>query len=933
MVIPLLVAYTISGFAQQETENQVPVDERIRYGKLDNGITYYILHNEEPENRASYYLIQNVGSLLEDDNQDGLAHFLEHMAFNGTKNFPAKGIINSLEKHGVAFGYNINAYTYYYETVYNLSDVPVDPPGLIDTCLLVLHDWSDFLLLSDEEIDAERGVITEEWRTRRNAQFRMMKEYLPVLLAGSKYPDRDIIGDLEIIQNFDYETLRKFYHKWYRTDLQAIAVAGDFDIDTMEKKIVTLFSGIKAIKNPEPMPEYLIPDHSETRYVLATDPESSQVSVDLYIKNRAFSPEEKGLNYLREQYIRTLFNSMISSRINEILQKGIPPFVTGSIAYSSFLRGYDVLSIGASSDTGKDSLAFEAIYREAERVRRHGFTDGELSRAKMNLTASWDSYYKERDKIDNDTYISNMQSHFLENEPLPSIEFEYEYLKKVLPTISAGEVSSRAKTWMRADNRVIVVQGPRKEGANYLTEKGALSIIGRIDNSEIAPYEDTSSSSGLVPGEIDGGKIVSTRRIDDLDAVEWTLQNGVKVVYRHADFEKDNVTLTAFSPGGISLVSDELIPEAEMLSSLAAMYGAGEFDNVTLQKVLAGKKASLSVSLGQISDMISGSSIPDDFELMMQLLYLKFAAPRFDREAHDAIISRYKAFLSQMNNNPQKIIQDSLSLILSDYHPRTRILNSDFIDDISFESIEELYRQRFSDADDFTFLIVGNISEEKVAKAAAKYIGALASLPGSEEYVDHKIKLPDGITDKTISMPLEVPKATVFVVSSSMLEYTPKNIIASRLIKGILDLRYNETIREEEGGTYGVSTSIGLIPFPNAKAEVMITFDCEPGRTDELKRILLNEIEELCSNGPSDTDLSKSVSNLLKNREESKSHNSYWLNALYSLYYYGINTNDPSNFEEILESISGDDIKAAAQKIFKNADRVELVFVPESSRE
>ena len=912
--------------SQPNSAETVPMDPLIRYGKLDNGITYYIRQNSEPEKRASFYIIQNVGSLLEEDNQKGLAHFLEHMAFNGTRHFPGKGIINTLEKHGVAFGSNINAFTSYDETVYNLSDVPVDHPGLVDTCLLILNDWSNYLLLTGEEIDAERGVITEEWRTRRNATARMIEEFMPVLLWGSKYPERDVIGDMDIIQNFKPDLLRDFYQKWYRTDLQAIAIVGDFDPEEMEKKVQSLFSKIPPFMNPPERKFYEVPDHDELLYILATDKEAGQNSIDLYIKRRAVDPERKTMDYLREQYVTTLFNSMMSRRIGELLQKGTPPFISGSVYYSSFVRGYDVFTIGAQPKKNEGPLAFEAIYTEAERIRRYGFTSGEFERAKSNLLTSWESYYKQRDKINNDTYAGNIRQHFLINEPLPSVEFEYEAIKAKLPGITLGEVSEKARDWMTDKNRVIVVQGAEEEDAEHLTEEMAREIISRISSAEIEPYVDISAGTSLINEGIHGGQVVNIKTLEQFGAVEWLLSNGARVIFRKADYEKDNITLSAYSFGGSSLVDDHLVPEIDMLATLASTYGAGDYDIITLQKMLTGKKASLNISIGELTENLSGSSTPGDFETMLQLLYLKFERPRFDSEAHNALMERYLAFMTSLNNNPQKVIQDSLTLILSDYHPRARVMNTEYLKDIEFEEIVRLYKSRIRDADDFVFFIVGNIDEADARPLIEKYIGSLSSFDGSERWIDRNVEGPEGITRKVIELPLTVPKATVVIGFDNHFPYTAYNRQALRVINGILDIAYNETIREEEGGTYGVSISISPQQYPKEEANAMIIFECDPERADNLKKIVYEQIDKLKSAGPTLEHLEKAVSNVLKNREESKSHNSYWLSALYTYYYNGIDYNDPANYEDILNGFTIEDIRKAANELFGDADLVELIF-------
>ena len=929
--LPSLLILAVSGAAMAQTGGDaVPSDPAIRTGTLKNGMTYYIRHNNEPEKRASFYIIQNVGALLEENDQNGLAHFLEHMAFNGTEHFPDKdgGIISTLEKHGVAFGRNINAFTAFNETVYNISDVPVEHPGLLDTCLLVLNDWSNYLLLTDEEIDAERGVIAEEWRTRRTAQFRMTWEFLPTLLAGSKYAERDIIGDIDIIRNFDYSTLRDFYHDWYRTDLQAIAIVGDIDPEVMEEKVKDMFSGIPPVERPAERPFFEVPGQDDMRYVLVTDKEASQHSASLYIKHKAADPSKKGRAYMKDQYTRSLFNSMVSERINELLQKGTPPFVTGSISYSGFVRGYDVLTIGASYSKGEGEKAFEAIYKEAERVKRHGFTEGELKRAKAKMMSNWDNYYKERDKIDNDTRARDIQQHFLTNEPLPSIEYEYQNVKETLPGISLAEVSELAKKWVTDKNRVLYVQGPEDEEAGYLSEQQTLELMEKVESSEVQAYADAASGESLINGMLPGGGIISTRELSGFDALEWTLDNGAKVIYKKADYEKDNVTLRAFSFGGASLIDDEFIPEASLMPTLALAYGAGEFDNIALQKMMSGKKASMSINLSETVESFSGSSTPADFETMMQLLYLRFEKPRFDPEAHNALAGRFAAMMETMNNNPQKVMQDSLTLIMAGYHPRARVIDEDFIKDIEFEKIEELYKERFSDAGDYTFFIVGNVEKERAKEMAEKYIGSLSASERSEKWIDRGVRPPEGKVEKVIEMPMAVPKATVVLSYSEDMEFKPYNRQAARVINGILNIIFTEKIREEEGGTYGVSTAVTLQQLPVQKANTIITFDCDPERAGELKAKVQSELQRLMDEGPEQEYLDKAVNNILKNREESKQHNSYWMTSLYTYYLSGINYNDPSNFEDILKEFTADDIREAAKAFFGDADLVDIIFAP-----
>ncbi|GAP69666.1 predicted Zn-dependent peptidase [Bacteroidales bacterium 6E] len=908
---------------------QPPMDPAIRTGKLANGLTYYIRHSEEPKERASFYIIQNVGALLENDNQDGLAHFLEHMAFNGTKNFPGKGIIHSLERHGVAFGRNINAYTSQNETVYNLSDVPVKAPGLIDTCLLILHDWSDFLLLTDEEIDLERGVISEEWRTRRNASFRMQRQFFPVLFKDSKYAVRDVIGNLDVIKNFDYATLRSFYHDWYRTDLQAIAVAGDIDVDEMEQKIIKLFSGIKAVENAPEREFITIPYHGETLFTKAADPEATSSSVAIYVKFEGTKPENKDLSYLRDSYAANLFNRMMSDRINEILQRANPPFMSGSISFGGFARGYDIMAINATAHPNRMEDALKAIYAEALRVKLHGFTEPELDRAKRNILSMMENQWKQQDKIRNDQHIRKMQAHYLQGEPLISVDFEWEYLQEILPGITVEEVSEMAKNRIRNDNRVIIVTGPEKEDIRLLDEEIAFAIMSEVENSTLLPYEEQDLGNSLISEELKGASVVSTRRLDELQAVEWTLSNNAKVVYKHADFQKDNVILQAFSPGGNSVLDTDKLPSAAMLGNFMGSFGMGDFDATALRRMLAGKNVGINSSLTSLYETFRGNSSPRDFETLLQLLYLSFEHPRFEEEAYEAMRMRLQAAVANMSNNPQKIMSDTLQKIMSGYSERTLVVTPALFDQFNLASLEEVYRDRFKDAGDFIFFIVGNIEEENARTLAARYIGSLTDDPRSENWVDDKIRFPQGQTKKQIPITLQTEKANVTVALNKLLEYSPSTNLMLDVLQGVLRLRYTEEIREKEGGTYGVSVNAYSERYPLSQKSVVMNFDTDPERADHLKSILYREMEKIAAEGPTLEDFDKVVKNILKDREQAKPNNGYWMSVLINYYQKQYNSDAPENYEEILAKMTREDIRKFTAEFLKGADVVDVVFIPQ----
>ena len=931
-MLTFLVIAPIFVSAQDMLKQAVPVDPAIRKGKLENGMTYFIRHNEEPKERVSFYMIQNVGALLENDNQNGLAHFLEHMAFNGTDHYPGKGFLDYLEKNGVAFGRNINAYTAFNETVYNLSDVPATREGLIDSCLLVLNDWSNYLLLTEEEIDLERGVISEEWRTRRNAGFRMRSQWFPVVFEGSKWAERDVIGDLDIIKNFEPETLRSFYHDWYRTDLQAIAIVGDIDVDQVEAKVKDLFSKIPAVENPQPRPEFEIPEHDETRFVLATDKEATNSSISIYIKHKATPREDKNIGYLREDYISTLLNQMSGERISELLQKGNPPFISGSVQVGGFVRGYDAAYITATANPNKEDESLKAIYTEAQRIVRHGFTEGELNRAKVNLLTSMESAYKQRDKISNDQYVSGIQNYFLEGEPLTDAEFDWQFGQAILETITLADVNKLATEMFVDKNRAIVITGP-DSGVKHLTKEEAFAIINDVENSTIDPYEDTAEAASLIEEELPGAKVVSTKKLDDLDAVEWKLSNNATVVFKHAEYEKDQVTLRAYSPGGSSLVSTEDLQAATMLPQFIGSFGVGDFDAIALRKILTGKTASVATSLGGLTEGFNGSSTPKDFETMMQLLYLQFNNPRFDEEAYEALKSRYVAYLQNMANNPEKIMSDSMTLIATGYDERTKrmLVSASMFDEIDFAQMEELYTDRFKDAGDFTFFIVGNIEEEVAKEMAKKYIGSLEDLPREEQWIDHKVRMPEGTTEKKIEVPLQTEKGTVNILIRKEMDYTPQSNVELSVLQAILRLRYTEEVREKEGGTYGVNVGAYSNQYAYERKTLQISFDTDPEKADQLKSIIFREIDKIVADGPTQEDLDKTILNMKKERAQAKEHNNYWMNALYNKYLHGFNPDAAENFDNILENLTTAQIQKFAKAFYTDADVLDVVFLPKKA--
>ena len=925
-----LLLISLAGYAQPiDWSKKLPADPHVVSGKLPNGITYYLRHNEEPKDRASFFIIRNAGALLEEDDQDGLAHFLEHMAFNGSKNFPGNSMISTLERHGISFGGNLNAYTSLNETVYNISDVPVTDESLIDTCLLILHDWSYYLTLDPKDIDEERGVITEEWRSRNNSATRLYRQKMPVIYKGSQYAVRDIIGDMEVIRTFKPETLRDFYHKWYRTDLEAISIVGDFDPAMMEAKIKKVFSSIPAIERPAPRPFFEIPSHEDTYFCLATDKEATSSNVQLM---RVFREKEyEGKGYATYQDIKNnlmigFYNNMMAERIGEIVQSGKAPYVGASVGLSGLVRGYYVYSISATAKPNEEEAAFKGAMEEHERVMQHGFTEDELDRAKTNLLTALESMLKDKDKTHNDSYAQEIQSYFLENEAIIYIDDYVAAVKEILPAITAQEVSDQVKRWWKADNRCLIVSGP-SEGVTHLTEQEARAIVAEMEGLKVDAYEDNSVKGKLIEQMPAGTSVAKVKELPQFQAEEWTLGNGAKVVFRHADFEKDDVSVMAYSPGGTSLYTDiNMLPAASNAGQLASSYGLGAYNDIALGKLLTGKQAQCNVSVDNLYENVSGSSTPKDFETLMQLLYLRFTAPRFDSTAHKVIIERNHIYAKQIEGQPQTIIRDSLSRITTNYSPRTLLFNDAYVDQLTLDRIEKTYRDRICDASDFTFFIVGNVDKDTAKVMAERYIGAIPSLNRHEKWVDRKVRAPKGKVERIIDVPMETPKSTVIVLFNQEMKYNLKDTYTISLLGNILTTRYLKTIREEAGGTYSVGASGSASREPYNNYSMFMTFECDPEKATGLKPLLYKEIDNVIAQGVTQEELDKVVKNTLKEAEQSKPHNAYWMSTLMTYYKTGINLDDPKNMEDMVSSITTKDIRDFAKKFFRKADVVDLIF-------
>ena len=927
-----ILSCAVMAWAQQPQMPPIPTDPNVRIGKLENGLTYYIRHNELPENRADFYIAQKVGSILEEENQRGLAHFLEHMCFNGTTNFPGKGIIDWLETIGVKFGENLNAYTSVEETVYNIDNVPVIRDGIVDSCLLILHDWANDLTLAEAEIDNERGVIHEEWRTRQGAMMRMYEQSLPKAMEGSKYGHRLPIGTIEVIDNFPYQALRDYYEAWYRPDQQGIIVVGDVDVDKVEAKIKELFSPIQMPANAPERKYEPVPDNKEPIITIAKDKEQPSTMIYIWHKHPATPNEAKGnIGYLVQNYLFSMIESMLNARLEELRQSANPPFIAAAAEEADFLLAKTTKAFAGLAISKEDGIptAISTLVREIERARKFGFTASEYSRAKADYLRNLESAYNERENKENEEYVQEYVDNFLYNEPIPGIETEYAIMNQLAPSIPVEAINSILPQLITDENIVVNIFGPDKEGMVYPTEAEILKILQDTKAEEITAYVDKVSDEPLLKEAPKAGKIVKTEE-GPFGSTALTLSNGVRVVVKNTDFKADEIRMTAFSPGGTSMFDTKEAIQLRMLNSVAGLGGLGNFSNVDLEKVLAGKKASISTSVTILTEKVNGYCSPKDLETLMQLVYLSFTAPRMDDAAFESFKTRTKASMLNAETNPMTAFSDTLNLALYGNHPMANRIKADMIDQIDYNRIMEMYKDRFKEAGDFTFLFVGNINLEEAKPLIETYLGGLPTINRKENFKDINLEIRKGNYKKVFEKQLETPKATVISVISGNCEYNLKNILLMSILSQTMDMVYTETIREKEGATYGVSTAGQVSRYPKDEAVFQINFDTDPAKREKMEQLVMAELQKVAQEGPRPEHLTKVKEFLLKKHLENMKENGYWLNQLNQYYWYNIDMD--SNYEKVVNEITVEDVKNFTKALLDQGNIIEVTMTAEGTK-
>ena len=929
LILTTLALALLSATFSIEAQTPAPIDPAWRIGTLPNGMKYYLRKNVKPEGKACFWIAHDIGALHETYNQNGLAHFLEHMAFNGLKNFPGKSMLEYMQSIGCSFGGNINASTGQMLTQYLLTDVPISREGIIDTCLLILHDWSGHILCEPDELDAERGVIREEWRTGRNASRRTWQERAKTLYAGTPYATRSVIGDTSIINNFTQKDILDFYHDWYRPNLQAVVVVGDFDVNKMENKVKALFGQLKNPENIKEKTEFNVPDNVEPIINVYRDPELTQSSVSLTIKfpekfNKANRNTEECVRY---ELVTGYIASMLNARFSEAQQQPDAKFMSAYGSAYHFAGDRDAFVLSVNSKDNELEAGFDEALTLVEQARRYGFLPTELERAKANLMRRYESSFTERNNRNSTEYNRSAYSHFQNNRTLMSEEQTLNLAKKFNNGIQVDELNDLFnKMIVYGPNTLIFASGPQKDSVNMPNDEILSIIMYGASKKQIAPYEDVNLDKPLIANAIKAGKVTKERKNASMDAVEWTLSNGAKVILKQTPFRQDEIMFTGFSAGGLSTLSTADWEATRTMMSVIGNSGVGEFNRTALSKMLTGKRASVSPSISDLSQNISGSCSPNDLETMLQLAYLYFTAPRFDQNDFDITMGRLRNSLKNESVEPSTSLRDTLNNYLNNFNPRSMALKEEDLDKISLEKIQEIYRQRFANPGAFTFIFLGNIDSKTAKPLIEKYIGGLTGNK-KEAYTDLGKYPVKGEMKQHFKRRMNTQKASVNIIYTGELPNTLENAMEMNYLSRILRLRYTEEIREKRGGTYGTSVSGSFTTIPKENYSLRITFDTDPNMMDELVAVVYDEIKKIAENGPLPDDFQKSEGNMKSQFEQNQKENGYWSNVLFSYYYYGKDTHN--TWLKTFSKTNAKAIQNFAQEVLKQKNIIEVVMLPE----
>lgn len=928
----VLMAFMLGhGFslAQQKLDEKLPVDPQVKIGKLDNGLTYYIRKNQKPENKVELRLVINAGSILEDDDQQGLAHFTEHMAFNGSANFKKNDIVSFLQSIGVEFGADLNAYTGFDETVYILP-VPTEKKENVEKAFQILQDWASAVAFDTEEIEKERGVVLEEERSGRGAEERMFRLTYPKMLEGSRYADRLPIGKVEVLKSFKPEVIRRFYKDWYRPNLMAVIVVGDLDPAEAERLIKKHFSDLKNPSNPRPRKAADVPPRTKSEALVVTDKEATHHLIDI---NYSYKPlkEQNTLGAYREYLIRNLFTSMLSQRMQELMQKEEPPFLYAANTFGSLARGYESYNAYAYLGKGGVEPAVKALIAENERARKFGFTQAELDRIKKTMMKSIERAYNERDKTESARLTGEYIRNFLEDEPIPGIENEYKYYERFMNDISLEEVNKYVASTIPSagEPKLIIFTGPEKAEFKIPTTDELLKTTQAAYQQEIVPYEEKEIATSLMESTPKAGKITAEKKNADLGTTEFTLNNGVKVIVKPTDFKNDQVVLSASRHGGQFLYEPGERYNAEFAATVVSQMGIGNFSPMDLRKVLAGKNASVTPSLGSISEGFTGQSSASDIETMLQLINLYFTAPRKDTELFKSFVTKQQAMYQNMAADPQFNFQETMLQTLYKDHPwAPKLPKPETFSKIDLDRALAIYRERFGNAHGFTFVLVGKVDMDAIRPLLATYIGSLPSKGTAPGFKDVGLRPASGPLKKEVNKGTE-PKSLIRLFWNGETKYSEDEQMKVQAVVEVMNIKLIETLREDLSGIYGGGMYGSLNKYPYNNYSFGISLPCGPENVDKLIAATLAEIEKLRSTGPAEADLNKVKETWKQQYLVNVKDNGFWARHLMQSIQNGSDPMRILTYEKRLAELKPEEVQTVAKKYLDTKNYVQFVLNPE----
>ncbi len=927
--ILLFLLASLGAAAQVKLTDPLPIAPEIKIGKLSNGLTYYIRKNSRPEKKVELRLVVKAGSILEDDDQQGLAHFTEHMAFNGSKNFKKNDLVSFLQSIGVEFGADLNAYTSFDETVYILP-IPLDKKENLDKGFLVLEDWASTVAFDNAEIDKERGVVLEESRLGKGANDRMNKVIYPKLFEGSKYAERLPIGKEDILKNFKYDVIKRFYKDWYRPDLMAVVVVGDLDPAEAEKMIKTHFEKLKNPAKPRPRIYSTIESRKTSEGLVVTDKEATNHILQILYSNKIAKPEVLVGDY-RNQIVKGLFSAMLSQRMQELTQKPNPPYIFGGSNLGGFVHGYEVYSSFAVVSKAGAEPAISAVIQENERARRFGFTANELERTKKSMLRNIERSYNERDKSESKNYADEYIRNFLEQEPLPGIENEFNYYKQFLDGISLEEVNQlTAKLIPSNENKLVILQGPEKADFAIPTNADLLLIANNAEKIPVTAYEEKVIAASLLEKAPEGGKIIFSKENKELGYHELTLGNGVKVILKPTDFKNDQVVMTATRFGGQSLYPDKDMYNAQYAATVVQQMGVKDISPTDLRKMLAGKTVNASPRISNLNEGMSGQSGSADVEAMLQLTYLYFTQPRKDEALFNSFVTKQQAMYQNLMSNPQAVYQDSIQMIMYNKHPRgPRVPKVEDFNKINLDRALDIYKERFGNATGFTFILVGSFDVAKIKPLIATYLGSLPSSPASaSSFKDLGIRPVKGVVKKEVKKGTE-PKSFISMAFTGEAPYTDEASLKLQALIEVLNIKLIESLREELSGIYGGGMRGSLAKNPYNNYTINVSLPCGPENVDKLIKATMDEIQKIKDNGPAEADLTKVKETWTKQYQEDVKDNNYWLNKLQQSVEMGSNAGDVLTVEKRINALTTKDVKEAANLYFNMKNYLQVVLNPE----